>query len=497
MVYILRGVPFDSSYKHTRWLGSKGGQEQYFITKKAYLYSQVAPVRPGQPLRLPINMSQIYDCNYIMFQNTNYNDKWFYAFITDIRWVNVNACEIDYELDVVQTWLYDYNFRECFVEREHALTDIPGDNLVLENLELGDYTYQEPINTNKFSAYYYMVAATVDKQGNDAVGGNYAGVYSGLEYNMFATPAQLNQYIDLMVSQSKADSIVSISMFPAPFVADKGSSEAELEVVSVPKNNGYGSGQLDGYTPRNKKLLTYPFNFLFCTNLAGGSANFPYEYFSTDNCQFYIFCDMTPNPTATLVPAAYKGVAQNYNEKITMDGFPICAWTTDTYKAWLAQNGSSTAITTMGNAFSGVANLMSFNFGGAVGNALSIAQTVAKVKATEALPPQAHGAAGNSSLVSLQKKDFYFYPTSIRKEYAEIIDNYFNMFGYATHKVKVPNFTGRQYWNYVETKNACVRGNVPQTAAARMEEILNSGITFWHDDNIGLYNRTNSILTGG
>lgn len=494
-VYVLKGVPFDGSYKNTKWFDMKGDQHQYFLSRRVKTFNRVGPVRPGQPLRLPCNMSDIYDCNYIMYQNANYNDKWFYAFITDIRWVSVNACEIDYSLDIIQTWLFDFQFRECFVEREHSSTDIPGDNLVKENLELGDYTYGTPIATEQFKEYVYIVAATVDKYGADTTGGVYSGVYSGLEYNVFNTPAEVSSFIDSMVEKNKGDSIVTITMYPKAFAASKGSVSPKGKALSIDKNNGYSTGALDGYVPRNKKLLTYPYNFLFCTNLAGNSAEFKYEYFRTDKCNFLIECDMTPNPTVILTPGSYRGVGSNYNEKITMDGFPICAWTTDTYKAWLAQNGSSTAIGTLGTAFSGLASLITGNLGGAVGSAVSIAQTVAQVKATEALPPQAHGAAGNSAMVAYGIKDFYFYPCTIREEYARIIDGYFNMFGYATHKVKRPNFHTRRCWNYVETKQAVVSGSVPQTAAQDMQDILNGGITFWHDDLIGTYDRANPIIS--
>lgn len=493
-VKVLRGVPFDNTYTHTRWFDQKGEQEQYFLQKALYTYNYLTPIRPGTPIRLPVNMHSIYNCNYLMFQNENYGSKWFYCFITDIRWVSVNSCEIDYTLDIVQTWLFDFNWQGCFIVREHSSTDMPGDNLVEENLELGDYVLSDQKSTGKFQNYTYLVAATVDKQGNDAVGGLYAGIYSGLEYNTFTSVSALNTFINNMVSSSKGDSIVSISMFPTVFLSDKGSQMADSSSFTVTKHNGY-SENIDGYTPRNKKLLTHPFNFLFVTNLAGNSAELKYEYFGGDDCIMQIFCDMTPNPTVTCVPTAYKGLAANYNEKITMDGFPLCSWSTDTYKAWLAQNGSSTAISTLGTAFSGLSSLLSLNLGGAVQSGVSIAETLARVKATEALPPQAHGTAGNSSLLSLNVKDFWFYRCTIRAEFAKIIDDYFQMYGYATHRVKQPNFHTRQGWNYVETRNAVVSGQAPADATAKMESILNQGITFWHDDQVGYYNRPNSIIS--
>lgn len=499
-VFIYENIPWDNTYKHLRWYDGDDVLNKLNFPV-LYEYYQTAPIRPGQPIRLPVNSAKLVNANYMAFQNTNFTDKWIYAFITDIRWINVNACEFDYEIDIFQTWQHSYIFQPCFVVREHIQEDMPGNNLVNENLELGEYTFTEPFRTHKFDKYSYLMAATVDPDGNDSEGGLYTGIYSGLSYNVYDTPEEVNFTIDKLVSDSKGDAIVSLTMYPRQFVKSKGSLSPDTVLIQIPLRNGPGAG-IDGYQPKNRKLYTYPYNFLFCTNLSGGHANFQYEYFNKNNpslaeCQFRLVCDMTPNPTAMLVPKDYKGIAENFNEKITLEGFPQCAWITDTYKAWLAQNGSSTAITTMGNAFSGVASLISGNLGGAVSSGLSIAQTVAKVKATEALPPQAHTAAGNSTLVSLGEKDFYFYRCTIREEYARIIDNYFDMYGYATHLVKPPNIVGRLHWNYVETKNSIVLGSAPDYARRKMQKILDNGVTFWHDNNIGNYMQHNPPVTPG
>ena len=49
---------------------------------------------------------------------------------------------------------------------------------------------------------------------------------------------------------------------------------------------------------------------------------------------------------------------------------------------------------------------------------------------------------------------FSFYQFCIKREFAEIIDNFFSKFGYKTLKNKVPNITGRSNWNYVKTVEA-------------------------------------------
>lgn len=53
-----------------------------------------------------------------MYQNEAYSDKWFYAFITKMEYVNNNMTRIEIATDVWQTWQFDITFKESFIERE-------------------------------------------------------------------------------------------------------------------------------------------------------------------------------------------------------------------------------------------------------------------------------------------------------------------------------------------------------------------------------------------
>ena len=58
----------------------------------------------------------------------------------------------------------------------------------------------------------------------------------------------------------------------------------------------------------------------------------------------------------------------------------------------------------------------------------------------------------------------------------------------------MPNVTGRACWNYVKTRNSCVTGAVPSADLAQINANFDNGITFWHDANVGDYNRSNNIV---
>ena len=106
-IRLLTGIPLDNTYAHTIYFANKNAQAEYFASKtktgctfNAQTYQRV---NKGT-MRLQVLADDIYDCNYLMFKNTSYGDRWFYAFITSIEYVSNIVSEISYEIDVMQTW---------------------------------------------------------------------------------------------------------------------------------------------------------------------------------------------------------------------------------------------------------------------------------------------------------------------------------------------------------------------------------------------------------
>ena len=485
-VKVCQNVPLDSTYKDTINFMSATAQVAYFTGKAKYTFTNLTPVRLQNTLRLPVTADNLYDCNYIMFQNANFADKWFYAFIKDIHFINVNMSEIEIELDVIQTWWFDIVLHPSFVEREHSRGDEIGSNLIAENLELGDYIARDFDATNTLGGSSIVVAATVDSDGTNVTGGTYCGIYSGLYFSVFSDYSGVNTMIETLTKANKSDAIVAIFQMPTAMVGNLGDMAKTYE-ISKTKN----FSDIDGYKPRNNKLYTYPFNFLYVTNLNGNAAEFHYEYFSDGSCTFLLAGDMSCNPQVFIAPTNYKGVPTNYNEKMVLDGYPQCAFTTDSFKAWLAQNGASTAVNALGSAFTTAVGVATLNPMALASGTLGIAGTLAKISETVSLPRQAHGSTGSSASFAVGIKDFAFMHMTIRREYAEIIDEYFDMYGYATHRVKIPAINNRPSWNYVKTIDCKITGSVPFDDMDKIRSIFDSGITFWHGDWVGDYTRNN------
>ena len=56
-----------------------------------------------------------------------------------MEYVNDNMTDVYIKLDVFQTYQFDFQYKKCFVEREHVNDDTVGLHTVPENLETGEY----------------------------------------------------------------------------------------------------------------------------------------------------------------------------------------------------------------------------------------------------------------------------------------------------------------------------------------------------------------------
>ena len=148
-VYLMKNVPLDPSYQHTVLFSSKEQQANAFLgfTTGDLTFVNQSYQRHGRGyIKIATNVGNVLNCNYMMFRNYNSEtmtyDRWFYAFVTDVEYVNEATTLIRYEIDIMQTWLFDYSLDPVFVEREHSSTDVPGDNLLDEPIDYGDYIFR-------------------------------------------------------------------------------------------------------------------------------------------------------------------------------------------------------------------------------------------------------------------------------------------------------------------------------------------------------------------
>lgn len=520
-IKICKGVKLNKSYHHAIWFSSSSNQVNYFEGKVVKTLTSYSYLRKTWDLKVDAKMEDAREWGYLFFRNTS-NGKYYFYFIDNIEYVNDNMVNLQLELDVLQTYLFDFQLLKSFVEREHTNNDTVGSNILDEGLEIGDLKVIDETTIDLNDLCVLVLATfnplTTSEENTDTVlCARYNGVFSGLgiyAVNMSDWVAWGTK-LNLLDTYGKSDGIVSMWMYPKNLVVLKTGYEwndgkVTKEVDGVTgfyqdvKRNTETSGV---YTPRNKKLLTYPFNFLYVSNNAGTSAVYKYEHFGDpdESCNFRCVGALGAEGQVKLYPLNYNGVQHNYEEGLLLGGYPTCAWNQDVYKLWLAQNQNSLnfqGVTAAAKIVAGTIGAIATGGAGAVigggllaSGATDIANLLTQRADKEIQPPQAKGQASASINVAYGFQTFTLQRKSLAPEYARIIDDYFDMYGYKTQRVKIPNTHVRQNWTYTKTIGCNISGDFCAEDKTKIESIFNNGVTFWvNGDNIGNYALENGVI---
>jgi hypothetical protein len=122
-IRFLSGVPFSNDYKHTRWFEYVTEQYDYFNSQTiVYNMGSATYQRIEGRTFVSVNKSidELWGTNYLMFRNISYSNKWFYAFVTKLEYKNAGTTYVYFEIDVLQTWRFEMNFKPSYVVREHC-----------------------------------------------------------------------------------------------------------------------------------------------------------------------------------------------------------------------------------------------------------------------------------------------------------------------------------------------------------------------------------------
>lgn len=500
--YILKNVPLDTTYDHTIYFSTELAQRQYFAGRAKYILHQQSYQRINSgKMRIERVADLLYDCNYIMFQNTAFGDKFFYAFIKSVEYVNNNVSEVTFEIDVIQTWMFDYTLDDCFVEREHSATDNLYEHIEAENIEIGDE--YKVLSQSNFDMNEMYVCILLSKQENQAgyQGSTIHNIYTPLRVTagIPATDAStLNAIINGIVEDGQEDRIVAIYQYPK-ILGD--ASTTDLPTFTFPLQ---APTAIDGYVPKNKKLFSYPYSAVLVSNNLGQVSTLRWEDWEEGDYfgQFKIAGTFLTTPCVMCYPYRYRGLINDYDSGITISSFPQCAWVGDAFKAWWAQNraavatsGISTALTA-GVAVFALSNpaTAAYGAGALVSVANNVSSTLARVSDLKNVPPQVHGHTQTESLnAGLGRFRFSFYTLSIKSQYAKIVDDYFTRYGYATKRNKKPNRNVRPHWTFCKTIGCTISGSIPSDDAKKICQIYDNGITWWnHASEVGNYSLDNS-----
>lgn len=545
-VFILRGVSLDRNYQHTLYQESIENQfnkiANNHIKKEFNRYSYQ---RAGKgKIRVEALADDLYDCNYMAFRNTAYGNKWFYAFIDSVEYINDNCTEISYTIDVMQTWYFDYDLGQCFVEREHTLTDNFGENVIPEDIN-GNFSYisnkREELTfdsdemylivnylpNNKFIEYVDETGEVHDRQADlppyqllraDVknkmfMGYTYYGIGTSKTLINQKIPQRMLTGILNWCSNSENGSIINIVQVPKHIFEDlyvHNKDKFLLNKLITESLNFKYSHKSGSYAPKNKKLYIYPYKKIEVSNNKGKKVEFRWELFKFESLNnigsatFQLEAVVEPSPDMSLFPKDYKNIQFDYENEISYSDYPEVSWSVDSFSKWWSENKSSWSMSILAQAIIGIAAAYTGLGIFAASSFTGIAQSISQLKDAKNVPDNIYGVNSYSPIPLTQNRmGYYFYEMGISGEEAKVIDDYFSMFGYAIKEVKIPNIKSanpsslRPTWNYIKTQECVIHASAGRGLPAEDEEkiakIYNNGITFWNDlSKVGNYNENNA-----
>lgn len=501
---LLAGVPLTTAQEHTYDFSNAAQQATFFrkFQLSTYAFDHFTYQRERSAIRVPLVYDACCSCNYVMYQNSNYTNKWFYAFVTQINYVNPNMSELIIETDVMQTWMFDYQILPSFIEREHVENDAKWLHTVPEGLEFGPQLYEEwgELDLNQMVVMLALAIGNV----STTPGGMLEGVYTGVQYSYFRTTtsgiSKLNEIIQTISQAGLADDIVGLWMVPEVFYTkkDEGWGLTLLDMVGL-------TTQGEGYTPRNNKLFSWPYYYLTVDNGNGASVNWLIENFANPR-QIRMACATMINmePSAWCYPLGYNGEDYCWLQGLGLSNFPMCTWNNNIYANWLARNRYSLGFQNLSmgiNLAEGAAEFITtLNPARLASAATDTLGTLAQRKDKSMFPYQLQGQPSSDCLnVKWERVGFHIHLAKIKAEYAKILDDFFDVYGYKVARVGVPDTKSRTRWNYIKTQHINIKpqnSGMPTEHLISIKSIYNAGITFWHGDYLGDYSQLNPCVNG-
>ena len=501
-VRILASVPMDNTYTdQICWVQypqevAQDYQTEYFKAKTKYTFteftyqrtdSKVKGGRPQHTIRVPLSANQLQSVNYLMWNN---NNKWYYAFINQVNWVNDNCAEIVYEIDMYQTWQFKMEAKECWVIREHPASDGYFAN-----------TEPEPINVDYYDvASSTIIAPDLEKRSivmlaTENVTGDFSepdlldGIFCGLYYKAVSAlsgAADVKTTLDAFTTAGKTDAIVAIYMTILP--PQKGSIAG-----ATVRDSGIAVKSLKmggGYTAKHAKLASYPYRFFKVRSYSGDEVILYPQLCKDGSVSFYFYEAGNTQSCVMLVPKNYQGRDISNENTVTFSETIAVPWIYDNFTNYMEQNRLKILTNIGGAAISGYGLTKSAE-GALMGGGLALLSEYGNMMTQYTRPDQERGTAvSGSTAFACGRIGFEIIEYVANANCAKRLDAYFNSYGYATNRYKVPRQWGNSPFNYVQTGGAVFgRGNLgsaPVDAVNVVKAMFDGGVRLWNKDSISL-----------
>lgn len=523
----LLSTPLESDYRNTLWFPNVAAQTAYFASKTVKTYANFNYIKKDNTIVVPDEVDNLYNCNYIMYQNSNFGTRWFYAFINRVEWASNGSTRLYVSTDVIQTWFFDITYYQSYVDRCHSDTDVAGDNIVPEGFTTGDNGGYQQAGSQDLAPNWVLVYATAQYDGSSApaVTGSKIASGSGLVYNKAFSQSDLTEVLNQYVKNGTATAISRIQQVPV------GNHSPTVSFAKYPS-------AIQGYVPTNKKLLSGAFITNYAT-MYGQEINFNPAFINGNTVTMQIDVEGTGGVVSCIVT--------NYGNtniaNISMNAaIPEATWAYNQYKNDYNLHSGSNSIYQQRMGYQRNLNAANANVGAAQGIANTITSAIDAVNpitwvtgrgssAVNAVVEGAKQTYNQGAIAGWYEKgidDITQDLTAINESYnapatggvpssnmfiqsgktalsygykvppldlVKRCDKYLSVYGYKQSEYRTINLHARLNWTYIKTMGLNATGNFPDDDMRIIKRVFDNGIFFWaYTATFGNFDQLNPIV---
>ena len=534
-------APWNSDLKNVQSYASRAEQISTIQGLLSHKYEHINIIRRDSDLILKGVNEDLTQCNYLMYQNADISNKWYFAFIDSVQYNSLNSVIISHTIDVWQTYQFDITYYKNLILRSHVAknTDTVGRWLAPEPINVApeferkhnvfndlSWTPQYVLHStsvfnNTTKKYEYKgngTGATLSAEygifvNNDDDVQTVVKKYGKLsaaealksndddEYSNWISDLLTGQTIDKAVKlisttsisqlQDHRDELIGLYAIPS-WVHDGSNKYATNAITSKSVSVTLPTSTLAcGYAPRNKKMLSSLCKAYLFYNENGFKLPLKPELFTSGSPSFTVKSTELSTNGFILQIGSYADYTAKTNK---------ISYRCENRLGYDANTGLDKVLNTLTSAV-GVVNAVGSvasqafvgNVGGAVQGAVGAVQQ--SINMIDALGQRGVSTGASGDIMSITEKRAMpvFADVSPTEAQCRYIDDYLDVYGYAINEIgKISTYMkNRSNWNYIQVANCNIKVSAPNDDVNKLKQMFESGVTIWHK-NFGDYDQTNN-----
>lgn len=534
-------VPWNSDLKNVQSYESRAEQISAIQGLLTHKYEYINIIRRDSDLILKGVNEDLTQCNYLMYQNADISNKWYFAFIDNVQYNSLNSVIISHTIDVWQTYQFDITYYKNLILRAHVAksADTVGRWLAPEPINVApEFERKHNVfNDLSWTPQYVLHSTSVFNNTTKKYEykGNGTGATLSAEYGIFVNndddvqtvvkkygklsaaealksnddDEYSNWISDLLTGQTIDKAVKLISTTSISQLQDHRNELIGLYAIPAWVHDGtnkYATNNIKkkevtttlptatlacGYAPRNKKMLSSLCKAYLFYNENGFKLPLKPELFTSNTPVFTVKATELSTNGFLLQIGSYADYTAKTNK---------ISYRCENRLGYDANTGLDKVLNTLTSAV-GVVNAVGSvasqafagNVGGAVQGAVGAVQQ--SINMIDSLGQRGVNTGASGDIMSITEKRAMpvFADVSPTEAQCRYIDDYLDVYGYAINEIgKISSYMkNRSNWNYIQVANCNIKVSAPNDDVNKLKQMFESGVTIWHK-NFGDYDQNNN-----